>query len=127
MTKQRILILDNDESSLKLLPMFFRRSGYDVDAAVTAETALMLLQKRRPDLILMNIILPDANSFELCGYIKANWSIPIMVMGVAGKVSADQMETLRTRIDDFVTKPFYLQGLLQQVKAVLNRAKPAPV
>jgi two-component system KDP operon response regulator KdpE len=95
--------------------------GYRVTCAATGEEALALLGKRPPDLVLLDIMLPGMDGFEVCRRIREVSTRPIIMLTAKG-ANEDKVKGLRLGADDYITKPFSAQELLARVEAVLRRA-----
>lgn len=125
MTKH-ILMVDDDALMRRSLSFNLQQSGYRVSSAGSAEGALKLLQRERPDLVLLDIGLPEMDGLEALRRIKEQFDIPVIFV-TARRRELDEVLGLELGADDYVTKPFDLDVLLAHIKAVLRRSeRPSP-
>ena len=119
----RLLVVEDDEQSLSLIQRVLSRHGHVVLSTTTGGEALRLLYGERPDLVLLDLGLPDVDGRTTLERMRAITDVPIMV--VSGRDSQeDTVEALRAGADDYVTKPYGVQELLARVDALLRRAQP---
>lgn len=120
----RILAIDDDRDILKVLKANLELQSYEVDTADNWEKAREAIAKRQPDLILLDITLPDGDGIEICREIKKNLpEMPIIMLTAKDKVS-DKVLGLESGADDYVVKPFETLELLARIRACLRRAGP---
>ena len=121
----RILVVEDDSSIRLGLEDTLRAKGYEVIAAGGASAGLDAAQSQKPDLIILDVMLPDGNGFDMCRQLKqskgAVADIPIIMLTARG-AELDRVRGLELGADDYVTKPFSLMELLARVSAVLRRA-----
>ncbi len=125
MEKQRILIVEDDKHIAKLIKYNLEKAGYEATVVGSGEEAFAALEKERPDLIILDIMLPGRDGFEVCREIKQEdnlKNIPI-VMLTARAEEVDRIVGLELGADDYVIKPFSLRELILRVKAILRRGK----
>jgi len=125
MPKEKILLVDDEDDILDLVGYNLTREGYRVRTAVRGEEALRKIKEDPPDLILLDLMLPDIDGFDVCKELKSNPRtayIPI-VMLTAKTAESDQVAGLELGSDDYVMKPFSPSVLLARVRAVLRRMK----
>lgn len=118
-----IAILDDEEDILELVRTHLTRAGFKVEVFADPEKFLKYLDHNRPDLILLDLMLPGADGLEICRYLKKipeKASIPIIML-TARSQEADRVTGLELGADDYVTKPFSLRELEARIKAVLRR------
>ncbi len=120
--EKTVLVVDDEEAILEILEMNLRREGYQVLTSQTGQQALDEVKKREPDLILLDIGLPDLDGFEVCRRIRAFSEVPV-VMVTAREDDVDKIVGLETGADDYVVKPFNPKELMARVKAILRRVK----
>ncbi len=128
MAKERILVVDDEEDILKLIEYNLQKSGYRVICAVNAETALRIIRLNAPDLILLDLMLPDMDGLEVTRTLKGDEKlrgVPIIMITAKGG-EADVVAGLELGADDYVTKPFSPRVLLARVRAVLRRNQGTP-
>ena len=125
MRSASILVCEDDARIVGLLQEALRTSGYRVKTAGTKEEAKSLLEKWDPDLILLDIILPESNEagWDLLKWIRDNGSIPVILVSALSRAD-DRVRGLRAGADDFISKPFHLEEVLARVEAVLRRSQP---
>jgi DNA-binding response OmpR family regulator len=127
MMPQHILVVDDDELMRRSLGLQLEQSGYRASTAATAEDALALAQRDRPDLILLDVGLPGMDGLEALRVFRQQADIPVILV-TARRRELDTILGLELGADDYITKPFNPDVLLARVKAVLRRsaAPPAP-
>jgi two-component system KDP operon response regulator KdpE len=116
----RILIIDDDPLLQKSLTLFFMMQGYDVDSAPTARAAFESLERQRPDLIVLDLGLPDMDGRDVCKRIRQTSDVPIIVLS-AKSGDQDKVSALEQGADDYVSKPFNSDELLARVRVALRR------
>jgi DNA-binding response OmpR family regulator len=120
---KRILIIEDDPALAKVLTDNLTFEGFEVVHAASGVSAIKQVRTSTPDLVVLDIMLPDADGFELCGVIRQKGRIPIIMLTARGQ-KADKLRGLDLGADDYITKPFDLQEFLARVRAVLRRAQP---
>lgn len=122
----RIALVEDEPDIAGLVAAFLRKEGYKTEAFPAADRFLRSLQKHVPDLVLLDLMLPDADGFEICKVLKKNeaWSrVPIIIMTAKAEES-DKILGLELGADDYITKPFSFKELAARIKAVLRRSGP---
>ncbi len=122
----RILIVDDERDLLSLLDFNFRREGFETALAASGEEALAALRRQAPDLVLLDVMLPDISGTELCRTVKRDprtQHVPVVMLTAKGE-EVDKVVGFELGADDYVTKPFSVRELVLRVRAVLRRAKP---
>lgn len=122
MVKGRILAVDDEPRYLRLIRFNLETVGYRVDGVGTGEAALESLAIDGFDLVILDIMLPGLDGFEVCERIREVSSVPIIML-TAKDTTDDRVKGLRLGADDYITKPFSAQELLARVEAVLRRAQ----
>ena len=123
MAKGNILIVEDDEDILELVKYNLTKEGYKISFEVSGEGALSFLSSKTPDLILLDIMLPEIDGLEICRTIKSDSklkAIPIIMVTARGEES-DIVSGLEMGADDYITKPFSPKVLLARIKTVLRR------
>ena len=120
MTDTKILIVDDDPNISDLLKMYFENEGYDVKLAADGSKGLNYFKMYEPDLVLLDIMLPKKDGWQVCREIREISSKPVIMVTAKGEVF-DKVLGLELGADDFVTKPFDMKELSARVKAVLRR------
>lgn len=115
----RILVVDDDAKITSMLKRALSFEGYEVEVAANGHQALILTASK-PDLIILDIMLPDMDGFDVCRQIRSNYSIPILML-TARDDTADRVLGLDTGADDYLVKPFALEELLARIRALLRR------
>jgi two-component system phosphate regulon response regulator PhoB len=122
-----ILLVDDEKDLLSLLDFNLRAAGFETALATTGEQALAQLRRRTPDLVLLDLMLPDLSGTEVCRHIKADprtRHVPVVMLTAKGD-EVDRVVGFEMGADDYVTKPFSVRELVLRLKAVLRRAGPA--
>lgn len=128
MEKELIVLVEDEEALHDLLRLHLEKAGFRFKAFSDAKHFLSFLEKNRPELIILDWMLPDADGLELCRFLKnreETKSIPIIML-TAKSEEVDRVLGLEMGADDYITKPFSVRELVARVKAVLRRFKPAP-
>ena len=120
MEKQRILIVDDDENIAELISLYLLKECFVTEIAYTGKDALALAATFNPDLILLDIMLPDIDGYEVCTEIRKTRQTPIIMLSAKGEVF-DKVLGLKLGADDYMIKPFDSNELVARVKAVLRR------
>jgi two-component system, OmpR family, KDP operon response regulator KdpE len=115
-----ILLVDDEVSIQRTMAPLLRSRGYDVTVAGTARDALASVESERPDLIVLDLGLPDMDGIEVCRRVRARWDTPIVVLSARG-AEKDKVMALDEGADDYVTKPFGPDELLARVRAAIRR------
>lgn len=123
-----VLAVDDDAAILRTLGIAMRARGYEVETVADGRSALQSLTERVPDVVLLDLGLPDLDGTEVLRRIRETSQVPVVVLS-ARHESDDKVEALDLGADDYVTKPFGMEELLARVRAALRRAAPtsAPV
>jgi two-component system KDP operon response regulator KdpE len=116
----RILVVDDEPNIIGTLAPLLRRQGYDVTSAMTGRAALEAVERDRPDLIVLDLGLPDINGVEVCTEVRRSSHVPIIVLSARGG-EGDKVRALDAGADDYVTKPFGAEELLARVRVALRR------
>lgn len=120
MANEKILIVEDEKPLVKLLKYNLEKEGYRVVSANDGETGLAAVPKEKPDLILLDVMLPKIDGFEFCKVLRKQFKTPILML-TAKKEEFDRVLGLELGADDYVTKPFSVREILARVKAVLRR------
>jgi two-component system KDP operon response regulator KdpE len=122
----RILVVDDEPNIIGTVAPLLRARGYDVFTAMTGRAALESVERDKPDLIVLDLGLPDINGVEVCRQIRQTLNVPILVLSARG-AEGDKVNALDAGADDYVTKPFGTEELLARIRAALRRIEaPAP-
>ena len=120
--KVSILLIDDDPQLIRLVRTNLESAGYRVLVALEACSALELVDKEMPDMIILDIMLPEIDGYELCRRIRDFSAVPIIML-TAKVEDVDKIQGLKLGADDYLTKPFSIPELLARIEAVLRRTK----
>lgn len=123
MAKERILVVDDEEDILELIGYNLAREGFRIENARTGESALEKIRGEKPDLVILDLMLPDIDGLEVCRRLKSDAltaAIAIVMLTAKGE-DADIVAGLELGADDYITKPFSPRVLLARIRAVLRR------
>lgn len=123
--KQRILIVDDDENIAELISLYLTKECFDTLIVHDGEAALQAFEKGQPDLVLLDLMLPGIDGYQVCREIRAKSQTPIIMLSAKGEVF-DKVLGLELGADDYMEKPFDSKELVARVKAVLRRYRPIP-
>jgi DNA-binding response OmpR family regulator len=121
--KTFILIVEDDAALARVLYDNLTFEGFSVDIASSAREATSKSRERAPDLVILDVMLPDGNGFALCAHFRQRTGMPVIMLTALSQKS-DKLKGLELGADDYVTKPFDLEELLARVHAVLRRTRP---
>ena len=125
-TKQKVLIVDDDNNIAELISLYFTKECFDTMIVNDGESVMDALASFRPNLILLDLMLPGIDGYQVCREVRAKHSVPIIMLSAKGEVF-DKVLGLELGADDYIEKPFDSKELVARAKAVLRRYKPAPV
>ena len=128
MTKQKILIVDDDTNISELISLYLTKECFEIQCVENGEDALVAFSTFRPDLILLDLMLPGMDGYQVCREIRKISQTPIIMLSAKGEVF-DKVLGLELGADDYVIKPFDSKELVARVKAVLRRTyveEPSP-
>ena len=125
MPNEKILIVEDEESILEAVRYSLHRDGYQVITAQDGLTGLSLSRDESPDLMILDIMLPNLDGIEVCKEIRKNSSIPIIMLTAKGE-EIDKIIGLEIGADDYMTKPFSMRELIARIKALLRRSGIKP-
>lgn len=125
MPKEKILIVDDEARILRLVRSNLEPVGYKVLTAMDGESALTAAEMNDPDLIILDLMLPRLDGFEVCRRLREFSTVPIIILTAKGE-EVDKIKGLELGADDYLTKPFSVQELLARIKAVLRRTRVPP-
>lgn len=124
MDKQRVLVVDDEESILEIISYALKEEGFSVATATDVHQAEEQMKRAEPDLIVLDIMLPDESGLDFCRRIRDTKDVPIIILS-AKTEEIDKILGLELGADDYVTKPFSPRELVSRVKAQLRRAAGA--
>jgi DNA-binding response OmpR family regulator len=118
----RILVVDDDRNNLKMVAFLLSEEGYEVITADNGRTALDMIDTKHPDLVILDVMMPQMDGLEVCRRVRQAMDIPIIILSAKGE-TADKVLGLELGADDYLPKPFEPSELLARVKAVLRRTE----
>jgi DNA-binding response OmpR family regulator len=121
----KVLIIDDDRKHSELLQAYFKRFGIKLVCALEAEDGFRKLNREDPDLLLLDVMLPGKDGFEICREVRKTSDIPIIMLTARGDV-IDRVSGLELGADDYIGKPFEPRELVARVQAILRRATSEP-
>ncbi len=116
----KLLLIDDDRTLLSLLGEFLRGENFEVSVAANGETGLRLAYESHPDLVLLDVMLPGMDGWEICARLREMSRVPIIML-TAKATESDKLRGFRLGVDDYVTKPFSFAELVARIQAVLAR------
>ncbi len=126
MPAELVLLVDDEPSILQLARMYLERDGFRVQEARDGEAALEAVNRLRPDLIVLDVMLPKLDGFEICRRLRAAGNPAAILMLTARDEDVDKILGLELGADDYLTKPFNPRELVARAKAILRRSASAP-
>lgn len=122
--KQKILIVDDDNNIAELISLYFIKECYETMIVNDGESVMSAVESFAPNLILLDIMLPGMDGYQVCREIRSKYSLPVIMLSAKGEVF-DKVLGLELGADDYIEKPFDSKELVARAKAVLRRYKPA--
>ena len=122
--RRRILVVDDEERMVRFIRLNLEHDGYQVSEAFNGKQAIQKMREALPDLILLDVMMPDLDGFEVLEMIREISNVPIIMLTAKGEED-DRVRGLEKGADDYVTKPFSPRELVSRVKAVLRRTEGA--
>ena len=121
MTKEPVLLIEDEENIASFVAMYLEKEGYVVEIAATGGDGLARAEKLKPAVIILDIMLPDIDGFEVCRSLRHDSDVPIIML-TARDTATDKVVGLELGADDYITKPFEPRELVARVKSVLRRS-----
>lgn len=125
-TKQKILIVDDDNNIAELISLYLTKECFDTKIVNDGEEALIAFEQYNPNLILLDLMLPGIDGYQVCREVRAKANVPIIMLSAKGEIF-DKVLGLELGADDYMIKPFDSKELVARVKAVLRRYQPSKV
>lgn len=122
--KQKILIVEDDNNIAELISLYLTKECYDTKIVNDGEQALIAFEHYKPNMLLLDLMLPGIDGYQVCREIRAKSDVPIIMLSAKGEVF-DKVLGLELGADDYILKPFDSKELVARVKAVLRRFQPA--
>lgn len=122
MSEHLILIVEDEASIAEVVSLYLKRAGYSVQLAPDGRQAMQLFQRQMPDLVILDLMLPEVDGLSLTRWLRDRSNVPI-IMVTARREEIDRITGLELGADDYVVKPFSPQELVSRVRAVLRRLK----
>jgi DNA-binding response OmpR family regulator len=119
----RVLVVDDEPIVREVVVSYLRREGYQTLEAGDGDTARELIEREQPALVILDVMLPGTDGFELCRWLRARSDLPVILLTARGE-ETDRIVGLELGADDYVTKPFSPRELAARVRTVLRRAAP---
>jgi two-component system, OmpR family, alkaline phosphatase synthesis response regulator PhoP len=123
MSSELILLVDDEPSIVQLARMYLERENFRVESAADGETALDVVKRSNPQLVVLDVMLPKLDGFEVCRRLRAEKSPMAIIMLTARDEDIDKILGLELGADDYMTKPFNPRELVARIKAILRRAE----
>ena len=123
--RQRVLVIDDERHIVELAQLYLSREGYQVDSVGDGAQALTRFGQLKPDLVVLDIMLPGVDGLTICKEIRKQSQVPIIMLTARDEVT-DKVVGLEVGADDYLTKPFHPQELVARAKALLRRARLEP-
>ncbi len=123
MRKDRILIVDDEKDIVNFVRAYLEKEGYPALAAHDGETALRLWQEHRPDLVVLDILMPGMDGYAFCREVRKVSRVPIIILSAKAE-EQDRIFGLELGADDYVVKPFSPRELVARIRAILRRGSP---
>lgn len=122
MTSEKILVVDDDARILKIVKHCLEKEAFQVVTAVDGESALNMVKQEQPSLVVLDLMLPKLNGYDVCRALNDQYSIPIIILSAKGD-ELDRIVGFRLGVDDYMTKPFSPTELVLRVQAVIRRVQ----
>ncbi len=118
----KVLVVEDDPNLLEALKYNLQKESYDVVITIDGEQAIAIARREKPDLVILDVMLPKMNGFEVCSILRKEMTAPILML-TARADETDKIVGLEIGADDYMTKPFSMRELLARVRAMLRRSK----
>ena len=121
----RVMVVEDSPDILQVLRRGLQRRGYEVLACADGESALRTFNRERPDIVILDLVLPDMDGIDVCYQLQETAETPVIMLTSLDSVS-DRVEGLRAGADDYMIKPFAIEELAARIEAVLRRRPTTP-
>src|SRR5256884_9644929 len=122
---QKVLVVDDEDHILELARLYLSREGYQIETVADGSQALARFGQVKPDLVVLDIMLPNLDGLTICKEIRKQSQVPIIMLTARDEVT-DKVVGLELGADDYLTKPFHPQELVARAKALLRRSRTEP-
>jgi two-component system OmpR family response regulator len=119
----KILVIEDEENVLEVVKVYLEKDGYEVFVSTTGKKGLQLFSQHQPDILILDLMLPDITGEEICQQIRKQSNVPILMLTAKSAVE-DRISGLSMGADDYLVKPFSPRELVVRVRTVLRRANP---
>ncbi|HEY2419842.1 MAG TPA: response regulator transcription factor [Neobacillus sp.] len=123
MSKIKILVIEDDPYICELIRLYGEKNGYQLELAYDGESGIDKFYQQTPDLVILDLMMPIMNGWEVCKYIRMDYTTPIIMLTARGEIH-DRLKGFEMGVDDYVIKPFEPDELMARIKAVLKRTDP---
>ena len=120
--KKKILIVDDEKNICELLKIYLEKEGYDTESVFDGEAAIEMFNKYEPDLVLLDLMLPLMDGWQVCKVIREKSSCPVIMLTAKGEVT-DKVTGLEIGADDYIVKPFEAKEVIARIKAIFRRVE----
>ena len=117
----KVLVVEDDRNIAELLEMYLEKEGYKTVLAYDGGQGLELFHSEKPDMVLLDIMMPVMNGYDVCRAIRAESQVPVIMLTAKGEID-DKVDGLKLGADDYITKPFQMREVLARIEAVLRRS-----
>ena len=119
----KVLIVDDNKQIISILEAYAKKKGYQTVIAVDGQEALAVFERERPDIILLDVMMPKIDGFEVCRVIRKTSNVPIIMITARGE-DFEKIMGLEIGADDYIVKPFSPGEIMARIKAILRRIQP---
>lgn len=123
MAQTKVLVADDDPNVREIIRLYFEKQMIDLVVATDGREALEVMEKEMPDVVILDVMMPQMDGFEVCREIRKKWDTPIIML-TAKDEEFDRVLGLELGADDYVTKPFSPRELVARIRAILRRMQP---
>ena len=118
----KVLVVDDDKTLLRFVSEYLKKEGFQVAIADRGQKALRQFYKERPEIVLLDVMMPGMDGWEVCARLKELADVPVILL-TAKTAEADKLRSFRLGVDDYITKPFSMAELVARIQAVLARTQ----
>ena len=125
MAQMKVLVADDDPNVREIIRLYFEKQQFELVVAKDGREALALVETEQPDVLILDVMMPQMDGFEACREIRKKWDTPIIML-TAKDEEFDRVLGLELGADDYVTKPFSPRELVARIRAIMRRLQPKP-